>query len=193
MKTRGKLTNRVTCRHLYGPIRSLDNRPIKSHWVNENSYKGAVERNSSPQILFLVSVARMSCISELLSQLTCFLKPMMDVLRKIPCIGYTTAVHITLEINWAYSNTSGKLQTKKRTSTSTPVTDKQDGCRFSRRNLERNRRRRQRAKEVRARNRTTTAKSPPIIVSPRCHSSGEDSTIYVNADGSEDVWYPASW
>ncbi len=115
-----------------------------------------------------VSVARMSCISELLSQLTCFLKPMMDRAVEDPLYrmhhGRNT---FSLEINWAFTNTSGNFEKKKKSSTFTPVTGEiQDGCRSSRRNLERNRRRRQRRKAARALHRTPTAKSPPIIVSP---------------------------
>ncbi len=67
----------------------------------------------------------------------------------------------TLEVNWAYS-TSAQQTTKKKI---TPVTQIQDGCRFSRRKLERNRRKRQRAKEARALLRTTAAKSP-IVITP---------------------------
>ncbi len=69
----------------------------------------------------------------------------------------------SLEINWAYTNTSEKLE-KKKTSNSTPATRIiQDGCRLSSRN--RNRRRAQRRKAARALRCTTTAESP-IVVTP---------------------------
>ncbi len=105
----------------------------------------------------------MSSLKELLCQLTGFLKPMMDRAVEDPLYrmhnGRST---FTLEINWAYSKDSKKIEKQATNST---VTKNQDGCRVSRRNLERNRRRRQRRKTARALHRTTTVKSP-IVISP---------------------------
>ncbi len=103
----------------------------------------------------------MSTLRELLCQLTGFLKPMMDRAVEDPLYrmhhGRNT---FTLEINWAYAKESSEKIEKK----IIPVTQKQDGCRLSRRNLERNRRRRERGKAARALQRSS-AKSP-IVISP---------------------------
>ncbi len=105
----------------------------------------------------------MSTLSELLCQLSAFLKPMMDRAVEDPLYDAPRRNTFSLEINWAYINNTSETIEKK-TSISTPVTKKQDGFRLSRRNLERNRRRRERRKAARALRRSS-AKSPIVITS----------------------------
>ncbi len=105
-------------------------------------------------------------MKELLCQLTGFLKPMMDRAVEDPLYrmhnGRST---FTLEINWAYSKDSKKIEKSAISEKRKMAADFPAKTPSERRHLVRNRLRRERKKAARALRRTTTAKSP-ITVSP---------------------------
>ncbi len=113
---------------------------------------------------------------------------------KIACIGCTNGRStFTLEINWAYSKESKKIQKP----TISTVTKKQDGCQISHRNVERNRRRRERKKLARAQRRKTA--TSPIVISPAKSATPPKSPMDTLTPGDgepppiEKMWKQLEW